>query len=325
MGPRIEETMAGRAKRHPGTDESVSLSIGALSRATRIPVETLRTWEQRYGSPRPTRKPSGHRVYSSNAVDHLRRVGRLLTRGHRPAELLRLSVPELDRLLALSEPNASPMSGTSGPEAMDPRGIDVRIERMKQAMLDLDRGTLLQELQACWANLGPLRFLEQVAGEFLVRVGRAWGEGEAEVRHEHFAFACVADFLRGVREPYDERASGPRVVATTLPGERHEGGLIMASVLLAVRGYRVVYLGPDTPIKQAAATAVAAGAECVVVSVSAATTRARAARGVASLRKVLPHRLPLWVGGAGAPPVIKGVERFTSLTELDERLRTVAG
>ena len=80
-----------------------ALSIGALSRATRIPVETLRTWERRYGAPRPVRKPSGHRLYPAATVEHLRRVGRLLSQGHRPAELLGLSLRQLDSMLSLSE------------------------------------------------------------------------------------------------------------------------------------------------------------------------------------------------------------------------------
>ena len=50
------------------------LSIGALARATSIRVETLRTWERRYGYPLPERKPSGHRVYPVASVSRLRRI-----------------------------------------------------------------------------------------------------------------------------------------------------------------------------------------------------------------------------------------------------------
>ncbi|HEY6509415.1 MAG TPA: MerR family transcriptional regulator, partial [Vicinamibacterales bacterium] len=90
--------------------EDRPLTIGALSRATRIPVETLRTWERRYLSPTPIRKPSGHRLYPVGAVEHLRRVARLLERGHRPGELLRMSNKELDTLLALGEEGDAPPS-----------------------------------------------------------------------------------------------------------------------------------------------------------------------------------------------------------------------
>ena len=75
------------------------LTIGALSRATGIPVETLRTWERRYAFPVPTRKPSGHRVYPLSAVPRLRRVAEALARGHRPAEVVPISEAALETLL----------------------------------------------------------------------------------------------------------------------------------------------------------------------------------------------------------------------------------
>jgi methanogenic corrinoid protein MtbC1 len=316
--------MAKGRKAEAMAESDEALSIGALSRATRIPVETIRTWELRYGSPTPRRKPSGHRLYSSTAVEHLRRVSRLLAHGHRPAEILRLSVPELDQLLSLSEPARPAAPGPPDAGTVDAGWINRRIDRLMRATMHLDRRTMMQELQACWVRLGPLRFLEEVASEFMVRVGRAWAEGAIEVRHEHVASACLSDFLRNVREPFDQQARGPRVVAAMLPGERHEGGLVLASVLMAVRGYRVVYLGLDTPIEQISAAARGADADVVALSVSAVITAERAAADVAALRKALPHGTRLWVGGAGAPSAMNGVERFSSLTALDERLQPPA-
>jgi DNA-binding transcriptional MerR regulator len=67
------------------------LSIGALSRATGIPVETLRTWEHRYGFPAPERRPSGHRVYSRAIVPRLRRISEAIARGHRAGQVVSAS------------------------------------------------------------------------------------------------------------------------------------------------------------------------------------------------------------------------------------------
>lgn len=302
---------------HRATQDSKPLSIGALSRATRIPAETLRTWERRYGFPVPVRKPSGHRLYTSATVDHLRRIGRLLAQGHRAGDIVGLSVKELDGLLALSQPAAlgTARASNAPPSSVAPHAA---IDMLLRAAKDLDRETLLGELRAAWVRLGPLRFLEDLAGPLMTEIGEAWRRKEIAVRHEHFASACVSDFLREVRSPYDHVARGPRVVAATLPGEAHEGGLLMASVLLAHRGQRVIYLGVDTPIEQIAAAA--RDAEAVIVSVAAGTPRARAEKAVLELRESLPARVPMWVGGAGAPPPRKGVERFTTLDELDARL-----
>jgi DNA-binding transcriptional MerR regulator len=216
------------------------LSIGALSRATRIPVETLRTWERRYGSPMPVRKPSGHRVYPAASVEHLRRVGRLLIHGHRPGEILGLSTRELDALLSLSEPAPAPVTPPAGPVPAGEDSAARIIAKMLRATADLDRQALLHELRTGWVRLGPLRFLDQVAGAFMVEVGRGWHAGTLEVRHEHFASACLSDFLRAAREPYDQQARGPRVVAAMLPGEAHEGGLLIASTLMALRPPRAL-------------------------------------------------------------------------------------
>jgi methanogenic corrinoid protein MtbC1 len=316
----LEATMALTDKRGARAVASGPLSIGALSRATRIPVETLRTWERRYGSPMPVRKPSGHRVYPAEAVDRLRRVGRLLSQGHRPGEILGLSPHELDALISLIEPAVASAAGLPEPGLAGDQFPALTIRELVRATMDLDREALMQGLRAGWARLGPLRFLEGVAGAFMVEIGRAWQAKTLEVRHEHFASACLSDFLRGVREPYDHQAGGPRVVAAMLPGEEHEGGLLITSALMAFRGYRVLYLGASTPVEQIAEAALAGHAEAVSISVSAAAPRARSARAIAALRKALPHRLPLWVGGAGAPAASRGVERFESLAALDARL-----
>jgi methanogenic corrinoid protein MtbC1 len=189
-----------------------------------------------------------------------------------------------------------------------------------RAAAELDRESLMGELRASWARLGPLRFLQECAGPLMVEIGRGWERGALGVRHEHFASACMADVLREVREPFDRRARGPRVAAAMLPGDSHEGGLLMACTLMAWRDYRVVYLGANLPIEEIVAAARSAGVEVTAVSVSLALPRAAAARAIARLRRELPSRMPLWVGGAGAPPAIKGVERFATLEALDARL-----
>src|SRR6185503_7763377 len=92
------------------------LSIGAVSRATGVPVETLRTWESRYGFPVPERRPSGHRVYAISIVPRLRRIAEALSRGHRAAQVVAASDSDLEQLLGsraatpVAPPAASPAS-----------------------------------------------------------------------------------------------------------------------------------------------------------------------------------------------------------------------
>lgn len=300
--------------------DSRALSIGALSRATRIPVETLRTWERRYGSPKPERKPSGHRLYPASSVAHLRQVARLLARGHRPGEVLRLSAQELDALLSVSDPLGDPAAASTELSAITEPHLELSLRAALQATESLDPEPLMRELHAHWARLGPLRFLEDFAAPLMIRVGRAWKEKTLAIRHEHFASACLSTFLREAREPYDLQARGPRVMGTLLPGDTHEGGLLMACLLLAYRGFRVVYVGADTPIAQIPAAAAAEHIETVALSVSKAMNRRRSTAAIRQLRDLLPRRIPIWVGGAGAPASLEGAECFDSLHALDVRL-----
>ena len=94
----------------------------------------------------------------------------------------------------------------------------------------------------------------------------------------------------------------------------------MASVVLAMRGCRLVYLGADTPVEQTAQAAREGGARAVALSVSATFPPRRAAKALAELRAALPRRVALWTGGEGAPEPAKGVERFETLEALDRRL-----
>lgn len=309
-----------RPRRGPAREPG--LAIGALARATGIPVETLRTWERRYGAPRPERRPSGHRRYPTSEVDRLRRVSRLIVRGHRPGDLLPLSSEALDELIAHTDPPGPPDAGRSAAEA--PEGPAVPIAAAIEAARAFDRERLSRELQVQWVRLGPLRFLQDLAGPLMAEIGRAWRSGSLEVRHEHFATGCLSDFLREVRQPFDRQARGPRVLASTLPGDAHEGGLLMASVLMSALGYRVIPLGTDTPLDEIAAAAASAPADVVMIGVSAAVPRRRAVAALERLRGLLPRRMQLWTGGAGAPEGIEGVERFASLDALDAHLRGAA-
>src|SRR5512140_3688228 len=114
--------MRAPATRAPGDESNgARLSIGALSRATGIPVETLRTWESRYGFPVPERRPSGHRVYSLSTVARLRRIAEALAGGHRARQVVPASEADLQKLLA-----AAPAGAAEPPApSVSPRSAEV--------------------------------------------------------------------------------------------------------------------------------------------------------------------------------------------------------
>jgi hypothetical protein len=288
------------------------LSIGALSAATGIPIPTIRSWERRYGFPAADRKPSGHRVYPLDTVPRLRRIAEAIRRGHRAAEALTASEATLTALLDAVAPAPVPTPGV-------PPSTGSGADGLLQLVRRYDAEGIKRAFQSDWARMGPLQFLEHRIGPFLTDVGAAWAEGRLDVRHEHFASAVSGDFLRSVRGPLDDRATGPVAALTTLPGELHGLGLQMCALVFAWAGWRALLLGVDTPIAQVAALAREAPISAVAVS---CVRRQRGTASLAALRRRLPRRVPLLVGGAAAPPSRAGIEHLPDLAALDRWLQT---
>lgn len=294
------------------------LSIGAVSTAVGIPVETLRTWERRYGFPDPERNQSGHRVYSPEVVDKLRLIQQALDDGHRPSGVVGKSPETLRELLGI--PSIRSARSGSDAESSEPWRVqdpdNQLIQPWLKATADFDGEALETALQNDWHSLGALAFLNDRMRPFLDELGMAWVEHRMEVAHEHFASERLRDFLTAHWRPMSDRSKGPRVVCATLPGETHYLGLQMAATVLALAGCRVVYLGSDTPIEDIVAAAHSYDTTGVVISISVAANRFLITRDLTQLRDKLESDVQLLVGGRGAPEGLPNVDTIGGLRGL---------
>ena len=299
-------------------EEGAWLSIGALSRATGIAVETLRTWESRYGFPVPERKASGHRVYPVAAVARLRRIAQALSLGHRAGQVVGVSEESVARLLESSASAAEPSLPSSVPRPTED------VPGLLRHVKAFDGERLTRQFLSDWARMGPVEFLEARIGPLMRAVGECWEQHELEIRHEHFLSERVGDLLRSLRMPLEERATGFLVVFATLPGEAHGLGLQMSALVLAAAGCRVLYLGTEVPVAQVASLARDLAARAVAISISSATKGAASAAALRKLREALPRRVALVAGGDGAPAARPGVDTVHSLRDLDAWGRRLA-
>jgi hypothetical protein len=95
--------------------DPVELSIGTLSSATGVPVDTLRAWERRYGFPAPSTRTGGsHRRYAADTIEQVRLIVRALEHGHRPSAVVGRDPEELVRLIG-----APPSIGAARPSGHD--------------------------------------------------------------------------------------------------------------------------------------------------------------------------------------------------------------
>ena len=96
--------------------------------------------------------------------------------------------------------------------------------------------------------------LQDVVLPYLHRLGERWETGEISVAQEHFASNLLRGRLLGLAQGWGQ-GQGPAAILACLPGEHHELGLLAFGVALRRRGWRITYLGTDSPIGAVADTA----------------------------------------------------------------------
>jgi DNA-binding transcriptional MerR regulator/methylmalonyl-CoA mutase cobalamin-binding subunit len=293
------------------------MSIGAVSRATGIAVETLRTWERRYGFPVPARTDGGHRKYPAGVVEQLLLIQAALDRGMRPSNVVGAPSEALRNLLDLT-PELTPAPTSPEEAACAPSALkSAELSGWMAAVQRMDADAFWRELERGWFQHTTTEFLHERVGPLLEEIGRAWYEGRITVLHEQFASNQLRKFLSSHWRPISERARGPRVLCATLPGEFHAIGLHMTAVVMALAGCQIIFLGCDMPMDAIARAADEHSARATLISVSAAADTPTVRTQLKALRALLPEGHSLLVGGSGAPHDVDGVTWIASLPELE--------
>lgn len=283
------------------------VSIGALSKASGVPVATLRTWERRYGFPEPVRLPSGHRRYPVDVVEHVQLLRRALDEGHRASDVVGLDKASIRGLVGDDRP----------PETMPAEGRSA-IDAWLDCALRFDGAGLDYGFRRSWQLVGARHFVAELAVPFLQAMGHAWANDELSVAQEHFASAKLHEFLAQQWRPISETSSGPLVVCASPETERHGLALDLAAIVIGLGGGRVLMIGPDTPVANIAEAAVTTGAVGVVSSLSEAADVEFALEQMSELRTILDDDVRMVVGGAGASAAerIDGIDVLADFEEL---------
>jgi DNA-binding transcriptional MerR regulator/methylmalonyl-CoA mutase cobalamin-binding subunit len=263
-------------------------SIKAAAQATGLTVETLRAWERRYGIVAPARDASGRRVYRAEDVLRLRRLREATERGHPIGRLAALSDEHLARLL--DEPSGEEVRAAS-------RAI---VERILDAARRLNAAECEQALALAVATLPPPRLVDELLRPLLREVGERWHRGELAICEERLVSTLVRRHVGLALDTYDRGARNVAMVFATLPGERHELGLLMAAMVCASRGFRAHYLGADLPAGEIARFARESGAAVVALSFVLREPPPGTMEQLRELAASLPQAMQLWLGGAAA-------------------------
>jgi MerR family transcriptional regulator, light-induced transcriptional regulator len=269
--------------------------IGELSRRSGVSPELLRAWEQRYGLLRPLRSEGGFRLYSPEDEQRIAVMRSHLGRGLSAAEAARLTLAEQD---------------VTAPHAETP-ALERGAAELRAALDAFDESAAQAALDRLLSGFSVETVLREVVLTYLHELGDRWARGEASVAQEHFASQVLRGRLLGLGRGWDQ-GSGPRALLACMPGEQHDLGLIAFGLTLRNRGWRITFLGPDTPLDTLTDAVTTLQPEAVVV---AATAPAHFESGRDALRR-LSRAVPLWAAGAGATPTI-ATDTGARLLDLD--------
>jgi DNA-binding transcriptional MerR regulator len=216
-------------------DRSPRFRIGQLASRTGVAPERLRKWESRYALLEPQRSEGGFRLYSPDDEQRVRLMQRHLARGYAAAE-----AAELAREGVVS-PSPARLVDTL-PRAVVARGSDL----LRKALREYDDGAAQRALDDLFKAFTVEAVLRDAILPFLHEVGEAWANGTVLAGQEHFASTIIEARLLSLTKGWGT-GSGPRALLACPAGERHTLGLVAFGIALSRRGWRIAYLGQDTP------------------------------------------------------------------------------
>jgi MerR family transcriptional regulator, light-induced transcriptional regulator len=269
------------------------LRIGELSKRAGVSPELLRAWERRYGLLHPARSAGGLRLYSPADVERVTLMQQHLAEGMAAAEAAALAVRDVD---------AEEAAAT----ALRPGALR---DELAEALDEFDEPRAQAILDRLLALATVETLLSEVIVPYLQELGERWERGEASVAQEHFASGVVRGRLLGLARGWG-LGLGPVAVLACPPGEQHDLGLIAFGLALRSRGWRIVYLGPDSPIDTVADVSRRIEPSLVVLN---AVSRDRVRPVLPELR-ALARRHRVALGGAAAEDTILEKSGILTLT-----------
>lgn len=292
-------------------------TITALCRLTGTKPSTLRTWERRYGVPRPSRSENGRRMYGPDEVARISLLVRLTEAGHPIGDLATLSAAELER------------RGTELRTGDPGRGDLTLRERLLKAIEQRDFEAYRVQLSQALILLPPVQAADMVVAPVLRELGHAWESGRLSIAVEHLVSAlthhCLLLAANAVSWPKRTRT----IVFTTPPDEMHELGAMLAWYVAASLGWNTIYLGPNLPLDACAEAITLTGADVLALSFVSQGDRAPLLPALTTLARTAAP-CEIWLGAPKGDPLHKvplpeGVVRFASLEEFYNALQALPG
>ncbi|MDQ6797489.1 MAG: MerR family transcriptional regulator [Actinomycetota bacterium] len=282
-------------------DSAGHIRIGELSRRVGVSVELLRAWERRYQLLTPSRTTGGLRLYGQDDEHRVVRMLEHLAGGVSATEAARLTRRELEtQPLSPDNVDSPPGQGTTG--------IGATGEQLGRAFDRLDETGANAALDRLLSGFTLETAVRDVVLPYLHKLGERWQRsGDSVIGTEHFASALLRGRLLGLARGWGG-GYGPVALLASFPGDQHDLGLICFGLALRANGWRIVFLGADTPLSTVTETALRLRPRLIVLTAVIRPDRDAVERHLAELGAYAP--LALAGGGIDESDVLPTGARF---------------
>ncbi len=285
--------------REPQAGVPSVLTASAVARQLGVAVDTLRTWDRRYGIG-PSGRPTGKsRRYTPDDVDRLHRMRALVADGMSAADAA-TTVIAPDRLEAgrAASSKAAPGRLGGGRTLAIPGGAPEH-RGLARAATALDADTVERLLSESMDLYGAVITWDELLRPVLVAAGRRWETNGDAVEVEHLLSQTAGDVFRQAARRQSLRTRVP-VLAASVEDDTHTLPLYALAAALREVGVAVHVLGASTPSRALQAAARRLGPSGIFVW-SQLPGRAVSPNDLAGLVRSRPLRRVV-VGGPGWDP-----------------------
>ena len=273
--------------------------IKVVSQMTGLSVHVIRAWEKRYNVVEPDRSDTNRRMYSEEDIEKLKLLNDAIHLGHNIGGIANLSAKELKSLLKKENQESSEPSSIIVKSEPD-KNIQEILTECISSIKNYDAKQLESILLNTSTKFTQPVLIEELIVPLVYKIGEMWHDGEIRVANEHLASSVVRSFLFNLLEAYSINDSAPVMISATPRGQEHELGALIAGVVAASSGWKVIYLGASLPAEEISSVVSYLNARVVALSIIYPNDDPHLKQELKKIHQLLPAGVSMIAGGRAA-------------------------
>jgi len=231
-----------------------AFNLKVVLKETGIAADTLRAWERRYGLPMPQRSAGGHRLYSQRDIETIKWLMKRQQDGLSISRAVDLWNEQLtsgtDPLAGSAPSNLIAASTISERYQSADTTLDSLRAQWVEACISFNESGAEQILNQAFSILPVEAVCLEVLQKGMFEVGELWYENRSSVQQEHFASGLAIRRLDTLLSASPAPTRNHSIIVGCPPNESHTFTPLLLALLLRRRGFNVVYLGANVPLRQ---------------------------------------------------------------------------